>query len=134
MTASTPTAFVEHCKMVAGMFAELEREYQWAHGVAHNKSVGDEVRIGDGVGDPTMTVLLSKRRVRRACEDANQAVLDCEKSLNAAINKLSSALHIVEPAPRFEPSRYRAEATRADIREALEAQERRYTRGEAVPE
>lgn len=134
MTAEKIPVFSEHIELVRDLLLELRTEYRWAYGVSHAKSVGDEVKVSGGTSDPTMTVLLSKRSARRACEEANQAVLDAEKDVRDALARLSKALRLVEPPPRFEPLRYKADATRADMREAREAQLRRRLRGEGVPE
>lgn len=121
--------------MVVMMLKELQREYRWAHGVAHSPGVGDDVKVATGSpSDPTGSVLLSKRSARRALEDASTTLTKCEKLVNGSLGGLSKALRIVDPAPRFEPLRYKADATRADIAEARAAQLRRYARGEGVPE
>ncbi len=134
MTAQPLPVFHENVALVQDLLRELEHEYRWAYGVAHTKSVGDDVKVAGGTSDPTMTVLLSKRTARRACEEANQAVLEAEKSARDALAQLSKALKLVEPPPRFEPTRYKADVTRADLREARAAQIRRTLRGEAIPD
>jgi hypothetical protein len=135
VTAPTPAVFEEQCAMVVMMLKELQQEYRWAHGVAHSPAVGDDVKVATGSpSDPTATVLLSKRSARRSLEDAAQALTKCEKLVNGSLGSLSKALRLVDPTPRFEPLRYKADATRADIAEARQAQARRYARGEGVPE
>jgi hypothetical protein len=116
------------------LLAEAEQEYRWAHGVAHARSVTDEVAVSTSTSDPTGNVVLSKRGTRKACEGAARDVKDAQDALKAAIKGLSAALRLVDPKPRFEPLRYKADATRKDIAQARAAQLRRRHRGEEVPE
>jgi hypothetical protein len=134
VTANPVRVLEEHASVVQQLVAELTKEYRWAHGVAHARSVGDDVKVVTSTSDPTMTVLLSKRAARRACEDANQALVDCEKGINAALSQIGAALKLSDPPPTFEPLRYKADATRADLAEARAAKLRRIGRGEDVPE
>lgn len=129
-----PDAFDRDVAQLVEELKELAVEYRWTHGVAMNKSQGDTVKVAAGTSDPTVSVFLSKRGSRRACEKANQAVVDADKAVRAALGGLGRALALADPAPGFEPLRYKADATRADIAEAREAQARRFARGEGVPE
>lgn len=134
MTAPTPADFDAACDEVVSFLREAQTEYRWAHGVAHSRTVGDEVKVTASRSDPVGSILLSKRSTRKACERAMRDIKDARDAVDAAIKGLNSALHLVDPKPRFEPLRYKADATRADITEAREAQMRRREQGEAVPD
>lgn len=134
MTAPTPREFQLHLAELGVLIAEADETYRWAHGVAHARSVSDEVSVSTSSSDMTGNIVLSKARTRRACSEAVRQVKDAHDALELAIKGLNSALHLVDPKPRFEPLRYKADATRADIAESHAAQLRRRHRGEAVPE
>jgi len=134
LTAPSVSDFEYNLAELGVLVAEVAETYRWAHGVAHARTVSDEVAVATSSSDMTGNIVLSKNGTRRACERAARDVRDAKDSLEQAIKGLNAALHLADPKPRFEPLRYKADATRADIANAHAAQARRRQRGEAIPE
>lgn len=114
----------------------VSREFEWLSGAAHDRTVGDDVRVRSHAADPTGGLIASdhKQKARDALTEAHELMLDALSRLKQAENRMLKMLdHFDPPDVKFDQLRFPRSATIADLDDARKAQARREGRDEAVP-
>lgn len=134
----TPEQFEKECRTVVQFLGYLAHEYRWAYGVAHSKQVGTNalgVRIKTSdPPDPTFSGMNGHHKLRDVLEEACTNISETRRHVQDDVHDVRRALFKdeVPHGPLFDALRNPRTATRADKREAREAQMRRRERRESI--
>ena len=132
----------------------LADEYHWAFNAAHAQTVGDEAKVRSHAADPTGSVALDgylerserdreqrgkaalRRQMDKSHREAILAISKLSNVLDGEARKLEKAMSHLKPGPSVKNPRFEnpvvGDSTlgKEEMTATLEAQERRWSRGE----
>lgn len=130
MTAPSVTDVIMLARQLQDLVAQVTSEYRWTYGMAFSGRVGESVKVRLQAISPTEAVAASNPSFH--LEQVHERMLDVKAELMGAHARLLRVQDAYDP-PRRDLIEHRKLATRMQVQDSREAQQRRKERDEHIP-
>jgi len=129
---ASPQAFEAELRDLVKEAALLAAEYRWVYSAAYGQASGEGLGVSGSSEDQVAGMVIEsdqRNKARGAMVGAREKLRDARSKVREAETRLGKVVPKPRPQIEFE-GRHPRSVSRAELREAREAQERRQARGE----